>query len=163
MFPQLWGKGTVCQGSRQLSPLSKAGKKYVMQVTGTFLFYARAIDSTMLPALSAIASEQSAPTENTMKKVRQFLDYAASKEEAIIMYNASDMVLSVHFDASYLSERNARSRAEGHHYLSNDKPTPPNNGAVLNLSQIIKNVMSSAAEAELGALFINAKSAVPTR
>ena len=134
-----------------------------MQVTGTFLFYARAIDSTMLPALSAIASEQNAPTENTMKKVRQFLDYVSSQEEAVITYSASDMVLAIHSDASYLSERDARSRAGGHHYLSSDTPSPPNNGAVLNISQIIKNVMSSAAEAELGALFINAKTAVPTR
>jgi hypothetical protein len=37
---------------------------------------------------------------------------------------------------------------------------PINNGAVLNISHIIWAVMSSAAEAELGALFINAKSAV---
>ena len=50
--------------------LSKDGKTYVMQVTGTFLFYARAIDSTMLPALSAIASEQNVPTETTTKKVK---------------------------------------------------------------------------------------------
>jgi hypothetical protein len=34
---------------------------------------------------------------------------------------------------------------------------PTNNGAVLNILQIIRAVMSSAAEAELGALFINAK------
>ena len=40
---------------------------------------------------------------------------------------------------------------------------PRNNGAVLNISQIIKAVMSSAAEAELGALFINAKTAVSMR
>ena len=119
-------------------PLSKQDKKFVMQVTGTFLFYARAIDSTMLPALSSIASEQNAPTKNTMKKVKRFLDYAASQEEAIITYRASDMVLSIHSDASYLSERNARSRAGGHHYLSDDTPSPPNNGAILNISQIIK-------------------------
>ena len=144
-------------------PLSKQDKKFVMQVTGTFLFYARAIDSTMLPALSSIASEQNAPTKNTMKKVKQFLDYAASQEEAIITYRASDMVLSIHSDASYLSERNARSRAGGHHYLSDDSPSPLNNGAILNISQIIKNVMASAAEAELGALFLNATTAVPIR
>jgi hypothetical protein len=35
-----------------------------------------------------------------------------------------------------------------------------NNGAVLNILQIIKTVMSSTTEAELGALFINAKTAV---
>lgn len=39
----------------------------------------------------------------------------------------------------------------------------PNNGAILNIAQIIKAVMSSAAKAELGALFINAKEAVYIR
>ena len=47
--------------------------------------------------------------------------------------------------------------------MSSDKDIPRNNGAILNVSQIIKAVMSSAAEAELGALFINAKLAVPIR
>ena len=36
--------------------LDKNGKKRVQQVVGTFLFYGRAVDGTMLPALSAIAS-----------------------------------------------------------------------------------------------------------
>ena len=45
--------------------------------------------------------------------------------------------------------------------MSNDSTDPPNNGAVLTITQIIKNVMSSAAEAELGALFINCREAVP--
>ena len=122
-----------------------------MEVTGTFLFYARAIDSAMLPALSALASEQNAPTENTMKRVKQFLDYAASQEEAIITFSASNMVLNIHSDASYLSEKNARSRAGGHHFMSNNDENPPNNGAVLNISQIIRTVISSADEAKLGA------------
>ena len=64
-----------------LSPFESGGIKKFMQVTGAFFFYARAIDNTMFPALSAIASEQNAPTENTMKRVKQFLDYAASQEE----------------------------------------------------------------------------------
>ena len=38
-----------------------------------------------------------------------------------------------------------------------------NNGAVLAISQIIKSVMSSAAEAELGALFINCCEAIPAQ
>jgi hypothetical protein len=44
--------------------------------------------------------------------------------------------------------------------MSSNDDIPTNNGAVLNISQIIRAVMSSAAEAELGALFINAKTAV---
>jgi len=37
--------------------LGPAKKKFIQQVTGTFLYYARAVDATMLVALSAIASE----------------------------------------------------------------------------------------------------------
>ena len=47
--------------------------------------------------------------------------------------------------------------------MSADSADPPNNGAVLTIAQIIKNIMSSAAEAELGALFINCREAVPAR
>ena len=117
----------------------------------------------MLPALSALASDQASPTEETLIKTKQFLDYAASHPDAIITYKASDMVLATHSDASYLSEPKARSRAGGHFFLSNDVPDPPNNGAVLNISKILKAVMSSAAKAELGALYINAREAIPMR
>ena len=98
-----------------------------------------------------------------MKRVRQFLDYCATQEPAVLTYRKSDMVLSIHSDASYLNEEQARSRVGGHHYMSEDVPFPPNNGAVLNVAEIIKAVMSSAAEAELGALFINAKKGVEIR
>ena len=73
------------------------------------------------------------------------------------------MILAAHSDASYLSEPNARSRAGGHFFLSTNCQYPPNNGAILNIAQIIKNVMSSAAEAEVGALFICAREAVYIR
>jgi hypothetical protein len=144
-------------------PLDKAGKKRLQQILGTFLYYARAVDSTMLPALSAIASSQATPTVATMQKAEQFLDYAASHPDAIVTYRASDMVLSIHSDASYLTEKGARSRAGGHFYMSNNAQFPSNNGAVLNVASIIKAVMTSAAEAELGALYINAREAVPMR
>ena len=48
--------------------------------------------------------------------------------------------------------------------MSTNYDEPPNNGAVLNVSKVLKAVMSLAAEAELGAgLFYNAKIAVPMR
>eukprot|EP00956_Cyclotella_meneghiniana_P038365 scaffold152976_cov64-Cyclotella_meneghiniana.AAC.2 len=144
--------------------LNKDKKRFIQEVTGTFLFYARAIDSTMLTALSALASEQANPTEATMTKCKQFLDYAATQEEAVVTYKASDMKLAIHSDASYLCKPKARSRAGGHFFLTKKhNDTDPDNGAVLNVAQVIKSVMSSAAEAELGALFINAKLAVPMR
>jgi hypothetical protein len=44
--------------------------------------------------------------------------------------------------------------------MAGTEDIPINNGVVLNISQIIIAVMSLAAEAKLGALFINAKMAV---
>ena len=96
--------------------LNAEEKTLVQQVVGTFLFYGRAIDSTMLVPLSAIASMQAEPTEQTLEKVQQFLDYAASNPNAVLTYSASDMVLAIHSDASYLSEPNAKSRVGGHFF-----------------------------------------------
>ena len=79
--------------------LEKNGKQYNHQVLRNFLFYGRAVDGTMLPALSAIASSQAAPTQETMKKISLFLDYAASHPDAIVTYRASGMVLALCSDA----------------------------------------------------------------
>jgi hypothetical protein len=95
--------------------------------------------------------------------VKQLLDYCATQEEAIITYNARKIILAVHSDAEFCNKKNARSRARGHFFLSNDKKNPPNNGAILINTTIIKAVMSSAAKAELGALYLNAKEAVYLR
>jgi hypothetical protein len=82
------------------------------------------------------------------------------QEEAILTFNASIMKLAVHSDARYLSKPNARSRAGGHFFLSNNSLIPPNNGAILNVAHIIRHVMSSAIEAEIAALYIMAREAV---
>jgi hypothetical protein len=88
------------------------------------------------------------------------LDYCAAQEEAIITYNASKMILAIHSDTGYCNQKNARSQAGGHFLLSNNKKIPPNSGAILTNATIIKAVMSSAAQAKLGALNLNAKEAV---
>jgi hypothetical protein len=117
----------------------------------------------MLPALGSLATQQANPTQNTKKLVHQFLDYAATHPDAIITYQASNMVLAGHSNASYLLETNACSRAGGHFFMSNDEAIPSNNGAILTISQIIKAIMSSAAEAEIAALYINCKEAILAR
>ena len=94
---------------------------------------------------------------------KKFLDFMTTQEEAVLTYRASDMVLAIHSDTSYLSEPKSHSRAGGHMFMAGNDKIPSNNGAVLTISQIIRAVMSSAAEAELGALFINAKTAVSIR
>jgi hypothetical protein len=126
----------------------------------TLLYYARAVDSTILTTLNAIAMQQAAPMQDTLEKIQQVLDYCASQEEAILTYHKSSMILAVHSNTSYLNKRKLQCRAGGHFYLSNNVPYPPNNGAILNIAKVIDVVFSSVAEAELWALFMNAKEAV---
>jgi hypothetical protein len=69
------------------------------------------------------------------------------------------MILHIHSDASYLSENESKIRAGGFFYMGNTNKNDKKltNGAVLIVSKVLKHVMSSAAEAEIGAVFINAK------
>ena len=82
--------------------------------------------------------------------------------DAKIRYHASDMILNVHSDASYLSAPKARSRAGGYFFLGSlprDGDPIKLNGAIHVTCTILKLVAASAAEAELGALFLNAQEA----
>ena len=56
------------------SLMSEKEKKYIQKVTGKFLSYSRDVDPNMITALSAIASQKSAPMEDTMKRFNYFLD-----------------------------------------------------------------------------------------
>jgi hypothetical protein len=161
--PIVYGKDNQAPTPGDTSPLlDAAGKRRIQQIVGSFLYYARAVDPTILMALSAIAAQQSAPTEETLARVNQFLDYMWTHPDAKIRYRASDMILNVHSDASYLSAPKARSRAGGYFFLGSiprDAEPIIINGAIHITCTILKLVAASAAEAELGALFLNAQEA----
>ena len=169
--PQAWrrpkyGSKIIYADLPDTSPvLDDKTKTYIQAVIGTLLYYGRAIDLTFLCALGDIASQQAKPTRNTYDAVTKLLNYAASHPDAQVQLRASDMVLHIDSDASYLSVPKARLRAAGFMYLngtpaSKSNPNPTHyNGPVHVVCQILRNVMSSAAEAELGALFDNCKDA----
>ena len=81
------------------------------------MYYARAVDITTLVALSSIAAEQAQATEQTEKLVHTLLDYLATHKNAKEQYVASNMVLNIHSDASYLSKPKARSRLGGTYFM----------------------------------------------
>ena len=77
--------------------------KAIQQVVGGVLYYTRAVDSAVLPALSSIASEQASATEATELKAAQLLDYLDTHSKAVVRYYSSDMILNIHPDASCYS------------------------------------------------------------
>ena len=70
----------------------------------------------MAAALSSIAACQANGTEDVLLACHQLLDYVATHPSATIHFLASDMVLAVHLDASYLSEFGEKSTADGHYF-----------------------------------------------
>ncbi len=85
-----------------------------------------------------------------MKKCKQLLNYLATYPNGMVWFHASDMILNVHSDASYLSETNVHSQACGHFFMG-WKPDATKlvklNGAFFTLSSILHFVVASAAEA----------------
>ncbi len=114
----------------------------------------------ILMALNAIATEQANPTARTMELVHQFLDYMATHPDAVIRFRASDMIFNLHSDASYLSAGRLRSRASGYFFLGslpvNNQPIFLNDNIQI-MCSILKIVAALAAEAKLGALFLNSQ------
>jgi hypothetical protein len=145
--PPIYGAKTQFVNDKTSSPtLSDKDVNKLQQLMGTLLYYARAVDPTLIMPINVLASEQSNATQVTADKVIKLLNYCNTHPETKIRYHASDMTLHIQSDASYLSENEAKSRAGGF-----------TNGAILIISKVLKHVMSLAAEAEIGAVFINAK------
>ena len=61
----------------------------------------------MLVALVSIAAQQTRSTEQTYDEVIWLLNYTSSNPDATIRYSASNMVLHIYSDASYLSNTKA--------------------------------------------------------
>jgi hypothetical protein len=105
-----------------LPPLNKEDEIHPRGCRNTALLWP--VDSTILPALSATATEQAKPTAKTMAMVKQLLDYCALQEEAIMTFKASNMVLQVHSNAGYTNEKN-HSAGQGGIFSYQTKTHPP--------------------------------------
>jgi hypothetical protein len=158
--PPVYGAKTQYVENETTSPaLSAKDVNKLQQLTGMLLYYARSVDPALIMPINVLATEQSKATSDTADKVIKLLNYCNTNPETKIRYHASDMILHIHSDASYLSGREAKSRAGGFFYMGNSADTANKltNRAILIISTVLKHVMSSAEEAEIGAVFINAQ------
>ena len=87
------------------------------KIVGSMLYYTRAVDMMVLIALNSIDVEETKATEQTMAHCKQLLDYLSHNANAKIWFHASDMVLNIHSDASYLLEPKAWSHTCGHFFM----------------------------------------------
>ncbi len=159
--PKQYGMAAQFPLPVNISPkLSPEEIKEIRRVIGSILYYAHAVNITVLMALRSIAIRQSNETTKMMEKAKQLLDYLATYPDRMIHFKASDIILNVHSDASYLFKPDARSRACSYFFMGwtpKDGNPIKLNGAFFTLCAILCFVVPSAAKAELGALFLNCK------
>ncbi len=91
------------------APLSPDAIKCIQDTIGTLLYYRRAINPTLLTALSSIAAQQANGTTAVTAACQQLLNYVTTHPNARIRYKACDMILAIHTDASYLSKQAGKS------------------------------------------------------
>jgi hypothetical protein len=152
--PEYGAKTQLASFKDESAPLNAKEIKEVQEIVGVFLFYARAVDPTMVTPISKIASKQAKPTQALQGEIARFLQYASKWRNAVLTIRASKLILMAHSDASYLSESEGRSRAGGYIYLGDGPNDIAMNAPISVISVIIATVVSSATEAEYAALFI---------
>jgi hypothetical protein len=123
-----YGATTQSAPTPDSSPaLNAKDTKHVQEVLGTLLFYVRAVDFTILTAIGTLASQQQAngTTATLDALTHQLLNYCATHPDAIVRYHASDMILHVESDASYLTAPRAGLRAAGYQQYLSSRPLDP--------------------------------------
>jgi hypothetical protein len=161
--PPKYGKKIQYAENEEEGVPNKEQLKRIQQIVGVFLYYARAIDYSILTAITTISTRQKNINDKLLTAVERMLSYINRFPDAKVIYEASKMELITHADASYLSETGARSRAGGIMWLGDSQHPNQINGAVTCICKIIDTVVASAAEAEYAGLFILAQEAEALR
>jgi hypothetical protein len=82
------------------TPVSPAEKTWIQQVLGSLLFYARALDLSLLTTVCQLSSHQFAPTQHDLSSAHRLLNYASSHPNRHKIIHPSSMALWGCTDAS---------------------------------------------------------------
>ena len=88
--------------------MDSSGIKNVLKTTGVLLYHTQSLNSLLLAALNTLGTENASATKNTIIALTQLLDYCATYPNSTLRFVASDTVLRIHSDASYISVTKTR-------------------------------------------------------
>jgi hypothetical protein len=106
--PPVYGAKTQYIAQEIIPLLPQKYVTRIQQLADTLLYYAREVEPTLILSVNVLASEQNQTTTATADKLIKLLNYCATHSEAKLRCHAPDMILNIHSDASYLSEREAK-------------------------------------------------------
>eukprot|EP00957_Ditylum_brightwellii_P172940 13166395-Ditylum_brightwellii.AAC.1 len=95
--PHKWNQSKYGQKVQYTPPtdtsdmLGKKDMRKIQAIVGTFLYYGRAIDGTILPTINEISTNQVKPTINTAKQSTMLMDYLVTYPNAVLCFFAGNM------------------------------------------------------------------------
>ena len=114
----VYGKHIQFATQKSYTPkLNSAYTNRVQSINGTLLYYALAVYPTILPYINKISTFQYLPTQYTMAKYNQVMDYSSVHPYVTIRYHTSDMSLIMYIDTVYLILPASHIHISGHYYF----------------------------------------------
>jgi hypothetical protein len=95
--PNYSTKAQFTVSSDSLPALPKEGEKFIQEVLGTFLYYARCVDSTMLATLGSLATQQANPTKaqsSPTMRATWFLQATAARHSSLNQMHTAKQVVT---------------------------------------------------------------------
>ena len=99
--------------------LNSTGTKKVRQIVGCLLYYARVLDNTLLVALNTLSQNQATPATNIKQLCTHVKNYCVTYPNVGLRYHATNMILQVDSNASFLIASEAKSRVVAYFCLQN--------------------------------------------
>jgi hypothetical protein len=160
----MYGAKTQYATTDETPPLSATQCLTIQKVTGSILYYARAVDPTVLMPPNDIATEQTKATEKNTGHHKSIIGFSGNAP------GRHHQISCLRHDFAHPQRRLKpfglkRTKPAGRSvFLRQQTPEQDQlNGSILNVASVIKNMVASAAESEVGACFHNAQSGAPLR
>ena len=131
--------------------------KHIQKVVGSLLYFAVALDTTILPAVTAIASAQAHPTRAVLEALDHLVGYVAYNQHNKVVFRASSMRMHCATDVSHQSRPGSRGVAAALFYCGDSVDPSLLNGAIDAYSSLISVVTASVAETEYAGVFLAAQ------
>ena len=112
-----------CSTENTSPEFNQLQNNHIQKVCWKFLYDRRSINSTQLHVLNELSIKVTTATQQTQEAVIQFLNFCTSNLYAMIIYRASNMIVSCNSDAAYVVASKSQSRAGGYHYLDKKDDT----------------------------------------
>ena len=129
-------------------------KNFVQSANGTYLFYGRIIDYSILEQTNTIGQSQGNPTTDTVDQVNHLIGYLKEYPDTKLVIKGNDMQLRVMYDASFMTAHARKSKGGAIYYLANVNDPKELTENIFDVDAfIIPCMCASVAEAEYATAF----------